>query len=196
VSTAQEEFWRGEFGSNYVDRNRVDWRARIPFWRSIIEATDCKSVCEIGCNAGWNLRAIRSVDPDISVHGIDVNEKALLEAHDEGLMVCNLPASELGKTYPESFDLVCSVGVLIHIPPDQISDVLESMIAASTKYVLAVEYAAETEEAVEYRGHTERLWRRPFGKMLVEKGLKPVVWGDAGEGFDSCGFWLLSRDSA
>jgi pseudaminic acid biosynthesis-associated methylase len=191
LKTAQEEFWAGEFGNSYVSRCRPDYRDRIPFWRSIVEATGCKSVCEIGCNIGTNLKSILAVDPDISAHGIDVNEKALLEAHDEGLMVCNLPASELGKTYPASFDLVCSVGVLIHIPPDQISDVLDSIIAASTKYVLAVEYAAETEEEVLYRGHTERLWRRPFGRMYVEKGLRPIAFGDAGEGFDQCAYWIM-----
>ena len=46
------DFWRGEFGDSYLRRNRVDWRARIPFWRTILEMTGARSVFEFGCNAG------------------------------------------------------------------------------------------------------------------------------------------------
>ena len=49
----QQQFWAGEFGDEYVRRNQVDWRARIPFWREVIEMTGARSVHEVGCNCGW-----------------------------------------------------------------------------------------------------------------------------------------------
>ena len=53
-----KDFWSGEFGEEYLKRNRVDWRKRIPFWKDVIDMTGARSVFELGCNAGWNLSAI------------------------------------------------------------------------------------------------------------------------------------------
>jgi pseudaminic acid biosynthesis-associated methylase len=192
--SAQEQFWSSEFGDQYVLRNQISHLPRIPFWRSVIEQTEAKWICEIGCNIGTNLKALRDVEPDTILHGIDVNEKALLEAQEEGIHAVSLPAARVGEAYPMAFDLTFTAGVLIHIGPDQISEVMDSIIAASRRWVLAVEYAAEWDEEVLYRGHTERLWRRPFGKMYESRGLTVVHEGPAPQpAFDNCYFWLMER---
>jgi pseudaminic acid biosynthesis-associated methylase len=196
MMTPQEQFWAGDFGSSYVERSRLSHLPRVPFWREVLDLTGAKWICEAGCNVGLNLKALRDADPDTILHGIDINEKAVLEAQQDGLLALKLPASALGAYYPQAFDLVFTAGVLIHIGGDDLSRVMDSLIAASRRYVLAVEYAADTEEEVPYRGHAERLWRRPFGSLYQAKGLRLVKEWDAGEGFDRCTAYLLLKEAA
>ena len=191
--TEQEQFWRQSFGDEYVSRNRVEWRKRIPFWQGVIDRTRPRSILEVGCGSGWNMRAIRAVDPMIALWGCDINSAAIEEAGDAGLSVVNASLFDLKKEWPEGgFDLVASVGVLIHVAPADLPRAMDSIISVSNRYVLAVEYADETEVEVEYRGHSERLWRRPFGRLYAERGLNVVAEFDApADAFDRCRAWLM-----
>ncbi len=195
TGTPQEEFWKGDFGVSYTQRNRVDWRARVPFWRHILELTRPRSVLEVGCNAGWNMRAIQSIDPAIKrLWGCDVNAAAIEEAADAGLSVVNASLFDLDYEFPRGLDLIATCGVLIHIAPSDIERAMRSIAGVARKHVLAVEYAADKEEAVLYRGHAERLWRRPFGAMYEGLGLKLVAQGEApAEAFDRCRYWLMEK---
>lgn len=186
----QEEFWSGDFGNEYLKRNRVDWRARIPFWNAILELTAARSVYEFGCNAGWNLSAIRRCSPDIRVSGSDINRGAVWQAQAAGLDV--VMSDEPTRT-PPSAELAFTVGVLIHVAPDELPGIMQHIVRTSTDYVLAVEYGAAQEEEVEYRGHAERLWRRPYGKLYQDMGLEMVRHGPAGKGFDNCQYYLLRK---
>lgn len=187
MSTA--EFWAGKFGAEYTARNRVDWRKRIPFWREVIELTGARSVFEFGCNAGWNGSAIKRAFQDVAYAGYEINNVALDQAITAGLVADD--AMPFGVS--ENFELAFSAGVLIHIAPDDLGDVMCEIIDMSCQYVLAIEYAADKEEEVEYRGHAGKLWRRPFGEMYQELGLKLVKEWPAGEGFDNCTAWLLTK---
>ena len=187
MSTA--EFWAGEFGAAYTARNRVDWRKRIPFWREVIELTGARSVFEFGCNAGWNLSAIRRVENDIQTYGREINEVALIQAEAAGHQVATVGLI----TDLNCYDLAFTAGVLIHIAPEQLDATMREIVSVSAQYVLAVEYAADKEEEVEYRGHAGKLWRRPFGKLYQDMGLKLVKEWPAGDGFDNCTAWLLGK---
>jgi hypothetical protein len=91
--------------------------------------------------------------------------------------------------------LTFTCGVLIHISPADIERAMRAIIASSKRYVLAVEYADEKEVEISYRGHSERLWRRPFGDMYEGLGLKIVDHGPApADAFDRCAWWLLERE--
>jgi pseudaminic acid biosynthesis-associated methylase len=193
--TEQEQFWQGDFGTAYVHRNAsLDWRKRIPFWRAILDQTRPRSVLEIGCNIGTNLKAIRAASPTITAWGCDINQTAISEAADAGLSVIEASVHDLGDVWWERFDLTFTVGVLIHIAPEDLERAMRAIIASSKRYVLAVEYADELEVEVAYRGHAERLWRRPFGKMYQDLGLNLVAEFDApADAFDRCRAWLLSK---
>ena len=190
--TPQELAWAADFGDAYTARNRVNWRARIPFWREMIEATGARSVFEAGCNAGWNLSAIKRACPDVSVYGCDINEQAVGQATLAGLEVTiGTMKSELDG-YESVFDLVFTCGVLIHFAPENLQDAMRQIIDASADYVLAVEYASESgdEEPVTYRGQENMLWRRDYGRLYRECELQLVDEGEA-KGFDRCHFWLM-----
>jgi pseudaminic acid biosynthesis-associated methylase len=191
---AQEEFWSGSFGSEYTTRNRVQWEDRTPFWRQIIQITGVRSVLDVGCNAGWNLLALRGIDETLELWGVDVNGHAVGEARANELNVLRRCAREIAETFVEPFDLVCTSGVLIHVAPKELPTVMHAIVEASKRWVVAVEYEAEQEEEVVYRGNTDKLWKRPFGEMYEAMGLRTVARSEP-EGFDRCTAWLMEKRS-
>jgi pseudaminic acid biosynthesis-associated methylase len=188
--TETEEFWAGEFGDEYTKRNRVDWRARIPFWKEVIDITGARSVLEFGCNAGWNLSAIKRTYPDVYLEGVDVNPNALQQAANAGLNVGSGFSPDILGCGRE---LVFTSGVLIHIAPENLQKTMQDLVKVSSDYVLAVEYEAEEEEEVEYRGHAGKLWKRPYRQMYESLGLKHVTTWYHPEGFDNCVAWLMRK---
>lgn len=189
--SATEEFWSGTFGREYTERNRVNWRARSGFWCDMIAMTQPDDVLEVGCNAGWNLRAIREVSPGTMLRGVEINTKAASDAKRAGFEIHRLAARVLYELGAE-FDLVFTAGMLIHVPPDELEVTMRRIVDRSRRHVLAIEYDADAEEEVEYRGHAGRLWKRPFGRLYEAMGLKPIADGVA-DGFDRCHWWLLEK---
>lgn len=206
-----QEFWENEFGDAYHKRNRVDWRQRVTFWSHILELTGARSVWEWGCGPGWNLTAIQSAAsrtkrwfrvgedrPDeyqviqwpVQVYGTECNESAIQLAR-----VAGLDVNEWMPNEDDKFELACTVGALIHVPPDDVQDLMRKIVDASSDYVLAVEYDAQKESMVNYRGHDNKLWCRPYGQMYQNMGLQLIAEGDAGDGdgFDECKFSLLRK---
>lgn len=173
----------------------MDWKKRVPFWDHMQAMTDAMSVLEVGCNAGWNLRALRENSPGVTLCGIDINYSAIREARHEGFTAWEQGASEpIGR---RNFDLVFTAGVLIHVHPYALKEIMRNIVEASRRYVLAVEYGDEKEVEVEYRGHAGKLWRRPFGKLYEDMDLKMVETGflTKEEGFDNTTYWLLERSN-
>jgi pseudaminic acid biosynthesis-associated methylase len=189
-----EAFWAGEFGNEYVDRNRVDWHARLPFWESAVQFCQPGTVLEVGCNAGWNLLAIHEVAPRAELSGIDINGKAAEEARQAGIDAMCIAAIPGCQSHgPEAFDLVFTAGVLIHVPPEDLKATMQAIVDVSAKYVIAVEYEAEKEEEVEYRGHAGKLWKRPFGALYEALGLRLLSVVPDAQGFDKCTAWVLEK---
>lgn len=188
----QEQFWSGTEGDAYTARNRVDWRARIPFWRGIMEFTGARSVYEVGCNAGWNLSAIGEGSPHkVGLYGSDINQRAEQQARAAGLGIYYTHTGDTWLTQNKLvFDLAFSAGVLIHVSPENLEKTMLTIISASAHYVLAVEYAADVEEMIEYRGVKDCLWKRPYGKLYEHLGLRTLKVCDA-QGFDRCTAWLM-----
>jgi pseudaminic acid biosynthesis-associated methylase len=200
-----KEFWEGDFGDEYTKRNRVDFMKRVPFWRDIIAKTGAtKKILEVGSNAGWNLSALRVVVPRTCfIYGIEINQSAKKEAENLGFHIypCLYDGMDSRDSAIElinrqnDYDLVFTAGVLIHIHPNDLHDFMKSIINEGGKYILAVEYFAEEETEVEYRGHSGKLWKRNYGKLYQDMGLKLIDTGylTKNDGFDSCTWWLLEK---
>lgn len=189
--SVQTEAWAGEFGDAYTRRNRVNWQDRIPFWGEVMLATGARSVYELGCNSGWNLSAIRREFPDVALYGSDLNESAIRQARFAGHYA--VFRGDAVSYPPDTFDLVFTAGVLIHVPPDTLAETMARLVTISSRWVLAVEYAAPVAEEVEYRGKRGLLWRRPFGKLYQAMGLRVAQEWDAGPAFDRCTAWLMEK---
>lgn len=193
------QFWSGTFGDEYTDRNKVEWRDRIPLLSRILETAPATSFLDVGCNAGWNMLALREIvgADKIAISGLDVNQKALEQAGAAGLDVILAPATACcdEPLSPTCAEMVITSGVLIHVPPEDLNPTLTAIREASMQYVLAIEYPSLSgaEEPVEYRGHEGRLWRRDYGAEYVKLGGLALIESGVAEGYDGCNYWLLER---
>ena len=75
--TEQENFWEGEFGNEYTDRNNeIIIKNNVNLFEKILKNISIKTIFEIGCNRGLNFKAIKLIKQDISLNGLEINKYA------------------------------------------------------------------------------------------------------------------------
>ena len=193
-----EALWSGEFGDAYVERNRGAGLNRGRFWQSILSEFPSRRILEVGCNLGCNLRWIAEMVPPTDVFGIDVNEKALKELHTT-LPSINVVRS-LARRLPFrncGFDLVITMGLLMHQPENTLSLVMAEIVRCSWRYVFCGEYYAEDPTEVPYRGQRNALIKRDFGRIYQElfPGLQLRKQGflSREQGWDNVTYWVFEK---
>lgn len=167
--TDQEAFWAGEFGDAYVARNEgAQWIANnlALFSRILARTGNVGSVIEFGANIGLNLQAIRHLLPAAELAAIEINAQAVAELSKmPRLTVHHGSILDFRTGQPADFALI--KGVLIHINPEKLTEVYDSLHAASRRYICLAEYYNPQPVAIPYRGHADRLFKRDFaGEML------------------------------
>jgi pseudaminic acid biosynthesis-associated methylase len=170
--TQQETFWAGKFGDEYIARNasaallgsNVSFLARM-----LGHCQQSKSLIEFGANIGMNLRAIRVLRPELELDAIEINETAVKELRAWGGANQIHHGSILDFQPARTWDIALIKGVLIHINPDFLPQVYESLFRASTRYILIVEYYNPTPVELVYRGHAGKLFKRDFAGELLDK---------------------------
>jgi spore coat polysaccharide biosynthesis protein SpsF len=170
--TPQEEFWAGEFGTSYISRNVGEQilASNLNFFSTTLrQAGTIRSCLELGANVGMNLRALRLLYPDAALKAVEINPDAA-RILSEWLGPQNVFTGSLFD-YPatETFDLVLLKGVLIHINPEMLPVVYDTIFRASQRLVLIAEYYNPSPVAVAYRGHSERLFKRDFAGELLDR---------------------------
>ena len=174
--TEQEEFWRGDFGDNYVDRNSK--LVKINHFSKILinNRINIKSAIELGANIGLNLDAIKVLFPSSKTFGIEINKKAyeiLKKKH----------SSYHGSIYnfesQDTYELSFTSAVLIHQNPSKLDDFYSSLYNFSNKYILIAEYFSPFPVEVKYRDNKDKLFKRDFAKEFWEKypNLKLIDYG-------------------
>jgi pseudaminic acid biosynthesis-associated methylase len=193
-----EALWAGEFGAEYTERNRAAGERREPFWRALLAERPCASVLEVGCNLGGNLGWIASLLPGRLVVGIDVNRHALGRLRQTAPGARGVAASALHLPFADgSFDLVATVGVLIHQPPARVADAMREAARCARRYVLCAEYYADALTEVEYRGQPGSLFKRDFGALYREV-IPSLRLGASGflsraEGWGDVTYWVFEK---
>lgn len=178
--TEQEEFWSGEFGDEYVDRNKSDalLTSKICMFSTMLRSTNkLSSVRELGCNIGLNLVALNKLKPSFELSGYEINKKAADKA--ASLNIADIfNTSILEDISGTPVDLTFTCGVLIHIDPDHLDKVYQNLVNSSKRYVLVAEYYNPSPVSISYRGHQNKLFKRDFAGELIDKyGLKLVDYG-------------------
>ena len=168
--TEQEEFWAGNFGDDYINRNEGKelLASNLNFFTKALQSTEkIDSVVEFGANIGMNLRALKLLYPNQSQHAVEINQTAAQElasfVDEDNIFVGSIfdykPADKV------SLSLI--KGVLIHIAPEMLPSVYNVLYRSSDKYILVCEYYNPSPVSIEYRGHNDRLFKRDFcGDML------------------------------
>ena len=67
------------------------------------------------------------------------------------------------------WDLVLVKGVLIHINPGSLPEVYQNIINSCGRYLLIAEYYNPFPVSVDYRGHSDRLFKRDFAGDIMAK---------------------------
>lgn len=191
--------WQGDFGKAYTDRNAVEWKKRQPAFQNMIGDLDIHKILEVGCNRGHNLITLSQIiqnNPELV--GLEPNPYALDIARQTSTQIGVLQGNAYDQPFKDDyFDLVFTANVLIHIPLENLSAVLGEIYRVSKRYILAVEYYAEEETVIHYRGHDNLLWKRNFLKHYQDqfptlKLVKSGYWSDE-DGFDRSHWWLLEK---
>ena len=193
-----ERLWSGQFGDDYIDRNLEESDEHRAFWTGLLHDLHPGRVLEVGCNLGGNLQWIAPELPAGAAYGVDINAKALSIVQ-QRVPQANAILSR-ARTLPfrdRRFDLVFTMGVLIHQPDDTLPIVMSEMIRTSNRYILCGEYYAETPTAVPYRGVDAALFRRDYGALFqrASPDLRMVREGFMGRdvGWDDITWWLFER---
>lgn len=202
--TEQEDFWAGAFGDEYVDRNRGQAiiASNTALFASVLRRTrDVASVLELGANIGMNLAALRSLLPEARLGAVEINAKAVERLRATGDI--EVHQGSLLEYEPDSrWDLVLVKGVLIHLAPDHLGQAYDVINRSAGRYVCLVEYYNPTPVAIDYRGHSDRLFKRDFAGELLEQfpQFRLVDYGfvyhrDPVFALDDTTWFLLERDA-
>lgn len=170
--TAQEMFWAGKFGTEYIRRNKGGrlLASNLAFFsRALKSVSEIKSCIEFGANVGMNLKALKLLCPELELDGIEINGDAT------ELLAQVIPSERVHHTSILEFqsnrtwDLVLIKGVLIHIDPNMLANVYEKLVGATNRYLLISEYYNPTPESIAYRGHSDRLFKRDFAGEILDR---------------------------
>lgn len=199
----QQNFWANSYAEDYIRKNSsFDKKLGAECWqRMLSKAEGITSILECGCNIGRNIGFLSDVLPDASKSIIEISKPAyaFVTSHFKLDKAFNGAIAE--SNFAEGgFDLVFTMGVLIHIHPDDLLANMRKMVGYSGKYILMGEYFNRTPVMIEYQGEKDRLFKRDFGKLFAENFDVALIdygflWGHIYDsaGFDDITWWLFEK---
>ncbi len=182
----QEHFWAGEFGTDYINRNKGEEAvaSNVAFFSRALRRCDkIDSVIELGANIGLNLAALKVLYPNQTQYAVEINRDAASVLR-QTLPECNVFEQSIleidtNQMRGKEVDLAFVRGVLIHINPDVLDEVYEKLYKLTRRYLLIGEYYNPSPVAIEYRGHKGKLFKRDFCGEILDKypDLKLIDYG-------------------
>jgi pseudaminic acid biosynthesis-associated methylase len=178
TETPQMRIWSGDFGRAYTDRNILTpdeldalYRRRVGIGQRDLNEEflgalprDTK-ILEVGSNIGMQLRCLQDMG-FTQLYGLELQRYAVERSKRYLQNVDILQGSAFDIPFKDGFfDLVFTSGVLIHLAPDDIHRALREIYRCSRRYIWGLEYYAPHYQEVEYRGHTELLWKTDFARL-------------------------------
>ena len=177
INTPQLDIWKGDFGKTYTDRNLSTAEDIDQIYESIfgIKKSDLfgqflpdqllssGSVLEVGCNIGNSLKNLQRVKPDLNFYGVEPMTYAVTQAHELNPKMNFSRGTTFALPFRKnSFDLVMTNGVLIHIHPSHLPFAMKEIYRCTRRYIFFHEYFSETVEEIKYHGHKELLWKMNY----------------------------------
>jgi SAM-dependent methyltransferase len=131
------------------------------------------SFLELGCNSGRNLYALLLQYPNAIAVGIDINPEAIKLARKmcpkAQFFVGDITEYSLLREFPDnSFDVVFTMAVLVHIPPGQVKKHINEMYRIAAKAVILIEPHAE-------RVIRNRVLDRPISPFCIDNYKKYIT---------------------
>lgn len=198
----QQQFWARDYAKSYIDKNsQFDRPLGMEAWNKMLSKSEgITSILECGCNIGRNIDFLNAALPDASKSIIEISKPAFDQVTKQYKLTHAFNGAIEESDLASTFDLVFTIGVLIHIHPDHLLANMRKMFDYSNKYILIGEYFNRTPVMIEYQGQRDRLFKRDFGKLFLENF--SVEWVDYGflwghvydkAGFDDITWWLFRK---
>ena len=179
--TTQMKTWKGDFGRAYTDRNPQTTEELNALYEKSFGVTRTRlneeflgrfdrsiKILEVGCNVGTQLVCLKNMG-FANLFGIELQGYALKKAKNKLSDSNFIQGSALNLPFENrSFDLIFTSGVLIHISPENINQVIGEMIRCTKKYIWGYEYYSKNYEMIRYRDENHLLWKADFSKLFIE----------------------------
>lgn len=182
MNTIQADFWSGNFGKDYTERNphTIAEQDQLYLKNYGITKTEMNSrfmdslnrdvkILEVGCNVGVQLQIFQAMGFK-HLYGIELQRYAVERAKEFSKDIDIIQGSGFDIPFKdEYFDFVCTNGVLIHIAPEHLPLIMNEMIRCTKRYIFGFEYFAETVTAIPYRGNTGFLWKADYAGLFQQQ---------------------------
>ena len=181
--TEQEKFWQGNFGDEYINRNKNKFLIKNNFFlfkKIFSKLFRIKSLIEFGPNIGLNIIALKKIFKLKFITAVEINKKACLKIKD--IQKLNVINNSIINFLPKKkHDLVLVKGVLIHINPNKLKKVYKTIYKSckTSGYILIAEYYSPQPTMMIYRGKRNKLFKRDFAGEFVSlfKKTKIIKYG-------------------
>jgi ubiquinone/menaquinone biosynthesis C-methylase UbiE len=120
----------------------------------LINDLDVRSVLEIGCGLGNNLRNLKHE----KIAGIDLSEHAINIARKRFPHYSFYVGNVLQIPLIETFDLVFTASVIQHIEPNLLDKAFEEMYRISNHYILNIEAYDKIEHEINWHRGKNKFW--------------------------------------
>lgn len=213
METKQTQFWQGNFGKSYTDRNTLgheSWnQSYVEKYGTTKLALNDKligdlprdsKILEVGCNTGQQLEGFQR-QGFTQLYGVELQWYAVEQAQSRLHHINVLQGSGFDLPFRDNyFDLVCTNGVLIHISPDDLPRIMKEMCRCTRRYIMGFEYYAEETQSINYRGNDGFMWKADYARLFcdylsnlqtVKKEIVPYV-SEAERGNEDC-LYLLEK---
>ena len=181
MKTEQTNFWEGDFGKEYTDRNTLTPaeldKLYVEFYGITKKSINSEfmdgldrniRILEVGCNVGQQLCLLQEAGFK-NLYGIEVQAYAVEKSKSKTKNINIIQGSGFDIPFKDGyFDLVYTCGVLIHIHPNDLKKIMGEMHRVTSQYVWGFEYHDEETKQINYRGHDGFLWKTDFSKRFSE----------------------------
>jgi len=179
--TKESETWRGEFGSQYSERNLLNpleldktYQGKYGVTRTALnqnflaDIPRSASILKVGCNLGNQLIVLDQMGFK-NLTGIEIHQEIVKEAQSRVPWARVMEGSALKIPFPDaSFDLVFTSGLLIHIAPQDLPVAMTEIHRCARGWIWGLEYYAPEMTEVLYRGHSGLLWKSDYARFYTE----------------------------
>ena len=183
--TKQLEIWEADFGREYTERNptsAAEMDATLEAYYGGVKKSEIfrkflgadrfpnGKVLEVGCNVGAQLAILQAVNPNLELHGIEPQSYALERAREAHSNIDFRQGTAYALPFEDnSFDVVMTNGVLIHIAPEDLPDALAEIHRTSKRYIFGHEYFSEEPKEISYKGHAALLWKMNYMQQCLQQ---------------------------
>ena len=126
----QEFFWKNEYAKSYIEKNQeFDKEKGIEAWKKMLsQAKAVTSILECGCNIGRNIDFLEQVLPAAEKSIIEISDPAFKIVTGKNKIKNAFHGTILESKFKDNFDLVFTIGVLIHIHPDHLVENMQKIL--------------------------------------------------------------------